>query len=69
MLACGTVQREAEAQGKYASDHMTHLLVHGVLHLLGFDHEAEDEAQRMEQLETRLLARLGVSDPYMEFTL
>ncbi len=45
-------------------DHLTHLIVHGFLHLLGYDHEDEAEAAEMETLETRILARLGIADPY-----
>ncbi len=63
-LAWGVCAREAQAQGKPLADHLQHLVVHGVLHLLGFDHEAEDEAETMEALERVVLARLGVDDPY-----
>ena len=45
-------------------DHARHLIVHGLLHLVGYDHEADEEAERMERLETTILARLGVADPY-----
>jgi probable rRNA maturation factor len=65
-LALETVEREADAQGKALSDHVTHLLVHGTLHLLGFDHDREAEAARMERLETAILGGLGVADPYGE---
>ena len=44
--------------------HLTHLLVHGILHLFGYDHEADDEAARMERLETAILRSLGIADPY-----
>lgn len=66
IVALETVRREVEIDGTAASlaDHLTHLIVHGVLHLLGYDHEADDEADRMERLETQLLAGLGVPDPY-----
>ncbi|HZB91877.1 MAG TPA: rRNA maturation RNase YbeY [Stellaceae bacterium] len=63
-LAFETVAAEAAAQGKPLSCHLAHLVVHGVLHLLGFDHESAAEAERMEALETRILAGLGVPDPY-----
>lgn len=63
-LAYGTVAREAEEEGKSLSDHTSHLVVHGLLHLLGHDHEAEEEAEAMEATETRILARLGIADPY-----
>ncbi len=66
VLAAETVQREAEAQGVSLADHVSHLVVHGVLHLLGFDHERADDAERMEALETDILAGLGVADPYAE---
>ena len=64
ILAWETVAREAAEQGKIPSDHMTHLVIHGVLHLLGYDHEEDDEAEEMERLETQLLAGLGIADPY-----
>jgi probable rRNA maturation factor len=64
VLAFETVAAEAEAQGKLIAHHLRHLVVHGVLHLLGFDHLVEAEAERMESLETDVLARLGVPDPY-----
>jgi probable rRNA maturation factor len=64
VLAFETVVREAEEQGKPLADHLSHLIVHGVLHLLGFDHAGEAEAAIMESLETSILARLGVPDPY-----
>jgi probable rRNA maturation factor len=64
VLAFGTVAGEATAQGKTLAGHLTHLVVHGVLHLLGFDHEEAAAARRMEALETAVLARLGLADPY-----
>lgn len=64
MLAYETVAREAAEQGKTLADHLAHLVTHGVLHLLGFDHEAPDEAEAMEALERRVLAGIGVADPY-----
>lgn len=63
-LAWETCLAEAEAQGKTMADHVTHLVVHGTLHLLGYDHVAARDAARMEALELRILARLGVCDPY-----
>jgi probable rRNA maturation factor len=63
-LAFDTCQREAAGQGKAMSDHVAHLIVHGVLHLLGYDHSDDRDAALMEGLETRILASLGVSDPY-----
>lgn len=63
-LAFETCAAEADAQSKTLHDHAVHLLVHGVLHLLGYDHEDEDDASEMEGLEREILARLGVADPY-----
>jgi probable rRNA maturation factor len=64
VLAFETVAREADEQGKPLGDHLSHLVVHGVLHLLGYDHATEAEAVAMESLETSILAKLGVPDPY-----
>ena len=64
VLAQGVCAREAAAQGKALADHLSHLVVHGVLHLLGHDHENDSEAERMESLEVEILAALGVADPY-----
>ncbi len=69
VLAFETVAREASAQDKPLADHFRHLVVHGFLHLIGFDHETDIEAQRMEAMETRILERLGVADPYRESEL
>lgn len=66
VLAFETVAGEAAAQGKPLADHLRHLTVHGVLHLLGFDHHTAVEAAVMEALETAILARLGVPDPYRD---
>ncbi len=66
VLGYETVAAEALAQRKTLADHLTHLIVHGVLHLLGFDHIAEPDAEAMETLETRVLAGLHVADPYAE---
>jgi probable rRNA maturation factor len=63
-LALGVLTREAQEAGKPFDHHLTHLLVHGVLHLLGFDHISDPDAALMEGLETRILARLGIPDPY-----
>jgi probable rRNA maturation factor len=65
VLAFETVASEARAQGKLLRDHARHLVVHGVLHLLGRDHEVEAEAEAMEALERSILAELGVADPYL----
>ena len=64
VLAYGTIAREAHEQGKSLADHVAHLVVHGVLHLLGFDHVRNAEARRMEALEVAILAGLDVADPY-----
>ena len=64
VLAYQTVAREAEEQKKELADHLRHLVIHGVLHLLGYDHMKAAPAKRMEALETRILASLGVADPY-----
>ncbi|OOE76866.1 rRNA maturation RNase YbeY [Salinivibrio sp. ML290] len=58
------VEQEAQQQGKALMDHWAHMVVHGSLHLLGYDHIEDDEAEQMEALERELLAAMGVSDPY-----
>jgi probable rRNA maturation factor len=63
-LCVPVLQREAAEQGKTLSDHCAHLLIHGMLHLLGHDHEDAGAAHAMEALERRLLASLGIADPY-----
>jgi probable rRNA maturation factor len=65
IVICGpVVVREANEQGKKSSDHWAHLLVHGALHLFGYDHETDAEAHEMETLEVRILALGGVENPY-----
>lgn len=64
VLAYSTCAREATTQGKALEHHVAHLVVHGVLHLFGHDHQADDEAELMEGLETAILAEFGVPDPY-----
>jgi len=64
ILAWGVCAREAEEQSKPLGDHLRHLVIHGVLHLLGHDHTRDDEAEIMEARERTLLAELGVCDPY-----
>ena len=66
VLAFETVAREAAEQNKPRADHLRHLVVHGVLHLLGFDHETDAEAEVMEAREREILAGLGVPDPYRD---
>jgi probable rRNA maturation factor len=63
-LAYGVAKKEAKAAGKTVANHATHLVVHGVLHLAGHDHERPKEASAMEALEVKILGRLGISDPY-----
>jgi probable rRNA maturation factor len=63
-IAYETLVREAGEGGKTASAHLAHLVVHGFLHLAGYDHETDDEAEEMERLEREILARIGVADPY-----
>lgn len=65
LVVCApVVAREAQEQGKLPAAHWAHMVVHGVLHLLGYDHETETDAEKMESRETRLLASLGFPDPY-----
>ena len=66
VVAYETCAGEAQEQGKSLADHLSHLVVHGTLHLLGFDHEADDEAEIMEALERAILAGIGVPDPYLD---
>lgn len=63
-IAWETCTREAQEQGKPMADHVSHLLVHGILHLLGYDHIDEEDAELMEAIETRILADMGIADPY-----
>ena len=65
-LARETLEREAAELDKSLEDHFTHLMVHGFLHILGYDHLDEAEALQMEGLETQILAGLGIDDPYAE---
>jgi len=66
VLCAPVVRKEADAQGKSLAAHYAHLVVHGMLHLQGFDHERADEAAVMEARETAILARLGLPDPYAD---
>ena len=63
-IAHGVTEAEAKAAGKKFADHATHLVVHGVLHLAGYDHERLKDAKVMEPLEVKILKRLGIADPY-----
>ncbi len=65
VLALETIEREAKEQHKSVKAHATHLIVHGCLHLLGFDHEEEGEAGRMEKREIKIMEKLGFSNPYL----
>jgi len=65
-VAYETVAREAKEQGKTLKQHCRHMIVHGFLHLLGYDHEEEAEAEAMEAMEIRILHRLGVDNPYRD---
>nr|WP_321575865.1 rRNA maturation RNase YbeY [Sneathiella sp. P13V-1] len=63
-IAKETLIREAEEQSKSFEDHLSHLLLHGILHLVGYDHIEDDEAEEMEALEIKLLAKMGIDNPY-----
>lgn len=63
-IAFGTTQAEAQAEGKSLAAHVSHLVVHGFLHLLGHDHEIEAQAEVMEAMERRVMTRLGLPDPF-----
>ena len=65
-IAFGTCEREADQAGKPMADHVTHLIVHGVLHLLGYDHIRDPDATLMERLETEILGNMGMDDPYRD---
>lgn len=68
LIVCAPVVcSEANEQNKSLSDHWAHMLVHGVLHLLGYDHLTDEDAEEMEALEVKLLQNIGVSDPYHDF--
>ena len=64
VVAYGVTRDEAKAQGKSFAAHLAHLLTHGALHLQGYDHLTEKEAQKMENLETKLMQKLGYNNPY-----
>lgn len=66
VLAYETAAAEAAAEGKRLGDHLSHLVVHAMLHLLGYDHGTDVQAKRMERLETHILDGLGIADPYAE---
>ena len=64
-IAYGVAAKDAKAQSKTLADHLAHLLIHGLLHLTGLDHETDTEAQEMEAMEIKALAIIGLSDPYL----
>jgi len=66
IVCAGVVAQEAAEQGKALDAHWAHMIIHGVLHLLGHDHQDDDEAAQMEALETTILHGLGFADPYLE---
>jgi probable rRNA maturation factor len=65
VVAFETTAREAKAAAKPLRNHVSHMVVHGVLHLLGYDHESDTDAKTMERLEIRILSQLGIADPYI----
>jgi len=65
-IAYETMRREADEEGKPFDHHLSHLAVHGFLHLIGYDHENDDDAETMEHLETEILVQLGIPDPYAD---
>jgi probable rRNA maturation factor len=65
-IAYETMRREADQDGKPFDHHLSHLAVHGFLHLIGYDHTNDDDAEAMEALETEILAQLGIPDPYAD---
>jgi len=65
-IAYETTRREADEEDKPFANHLSHLAVHGFLHLVGYDHEKDDEAEEMEALEREILATLGIADPYAD---
>ncbi|CDO46257.1 rRNA maturation RNase YbeY [Bartonella henselae] len=68
IIARETVVLEAENEAKSFQDHLTHMIVHGILHLLGYNHETNEEASHMEELERKILQKLSIKDPYAELS-
>lgn len=66
VICAPVVQQEAVAQGKHLRAHWAHMVVHGVLHLLGLDHRTDQEAAAMERVEIKILVKLGFGDPYLD---
>jgi probable rRNA maturation factor len=69
VVAFETAAREASVEGKALPDHLSHLVVHGMLHLLGYDHQTDEEAEVMEGLEIKVLGSLGIADPFANSTI
>jgi probable rRNA maturation factor len=65
-IAYETMRREAADEGRPFNHHLSHLAVHGFLHLVGYDHENDTDAEAMESLETKILVQLGIPDPYAD---
>ena len=65
-VARETVEREAASAGISVADHLSHMIVHGTLHLLGFDHQSDAQAEEMESLEVKVLSGMGIANPYAE---
>lgn len=65
ILSIETIEKEAKEQGKTFRGHATHLLIHGFLHLIGYDHTHDKQAENMEKLEIKILRKLGISNPYL----
>lgn len=64
VISIDTLKREANLENKSVDDHFCHLIIHGFLHLFGYDHETDEDAETMESLERSILAKLGIADPY-----
>lgn len=66
VLCLPVIDEEAYAQGKKSDEHLAHMILHGILHLLGYDHERRGDAEKMEEAEVRILKELGIGNPYEE---
>jgi len=69
VICASVVAEEAQQQGKPTADHWAHMVVHGILHLRGYDHQSDQDAQAMEALEKQILQEMGIDDPYRETDL
>ena len=65
VISLDRINEEAKIAEKKVLDHFVHILIHGILHLLGFDHETEEQARKMENIETKILNHIGIEDPYI----